>query len=167
MKLFLLRHTTAADSAPSDAARALTTTGQEEARLAGAGLATQGAAPKLIFASPLLRARQTAEIAARAMNFAGTVAILDELSNDHTTVELLHALKRHSTADEILLVGHMPSLAGHVAALIGADSDEDYAFGKGGAAYVDMAELRLGTGHLRWHYRLEQLRKVAAGRPAS
>ena len=161
MKLHFLRHTTAVDIAVSDAARELTRIGQEEARVAGAGLAALGAMPALILASPLLRAQQTAAIAARALNFSGAVATLDELSNDFATADLLRTLKPHRAAAEILLVGHMPSLAGHVAALVGTESDEDFAFGKGSVACVELTELRLGTGQLRWRMRLAQLRELA------
>lgn len=161
MKLYFLRHTTAADIASNDASRALTAIGQEEARRAGAGLAMLGAAPTVILSSPLLRTRQTAEIAARAMGFSGTIETLDDLANDTSTADLIQALRPRAGAGEMLLVGHMPSLAGHVAALVDAESAEDFAFGKGSAACVELAELRLGAGQLRWLKRLEQLTRIA------
>ena len=160
MKLYFLRHTTAADIASNDASRALTAVGQEEARRAGTGLAMLGATPSVILASPLLRARQTAEIAARAMGFAGAIGTLDELASESTTADLIRALKPHATSKEILLVGHMPSLAGHVATLIGVESAEEYSFGKGSVACVELDELRAGAGRLLWQKRLEQLREM-------
>jgi phosphohistidine phosphatase len=72
MKLYLLRHATAADMAPSDAKRELTHEGREEARIAGEALAKLGVRPSHVLSSPLTRARQTAEIAAKALSFPKT-----------------------------------------------------------------------------------------------
>src|SRR5258708_14959043 len=130
MKLYLLRHATAVDVAPSDAERDLTREGREEARIAGAALAELGVRLSHILSSPLLRARQTAEIAAKALKFPGNVEFLEELANNATTTALLKALKPFAPAGEILLVGHMPTLSEHLAALIGAESAQSFPLGK-------------------------------------
>jgi len=62
MKLYFVRHASASDISASDAARKLTNEGCEEARVAGKALVKLGAKPARIFSSPLVRARQTAEI---------------------------------------------------------------------------------------------------------
>ena len=136
--------------------------GEKESRIAGAALKELGAAPVAICSSPLVRARQTAEIAARALSFDGEVEAIDELENGASTPALLQALKSHRHAREILLVGHMPSLAGHVAALIGATlKDLDgLALGKGGVACVQVEELRPGSGRLRWLMRQDHLERL-------
>ena len=159
MRLYFLRHASASDVAPSDAERKLTKEGEEESRIAGAALAQLGVKPARIFSSPLARARQTAEIAARELKFTGPVEILDELLNDASTSVLLKALKSYGNADELLLVGHMPSLAEHVAGLIGAKTADGLPLGKGGAACVDLKSLRIGNGQLRWLMRQKQLRE--------
>jgi len=69
MKLYLLRHATAVDVALSDAERELTREGREEARIAGAALAELGVKVSHILTSPLVRARQTAEIVAKVLKF--------------------------------------------------------------------------------------------------
>jgi phosphohistidine phosphatase len=160
MKLYLLRHATADDIASSDAERELTSEGEEEARIAGAALAELGAKPKHIFSSPLVRARQTAEIASKSLSHAGKVEILDELENGETTVSLLKALKPYGSANEILLVGHIPSLSEHLAGLIGAKSAEGLPLGKGTVACVELEQLRIGAGQLRWLLRQKQLREL-------
>ena len=160
MKLVFLRHTTAADVAPSDAVRPLTPVGEKEAQQAGAGLAALGVMPGVILSSPLLRARQTAQLAARAMNFTGPCLPLNELANDHTSAELLRALKQYRHVDAVLLlVGHMPSMAEHIGSLTGAAFVEG--FGKGSAALVELPELHLGTGQLQWRKRLDELAELA------
>ena len=160
MKLYLIRHATASDTAASDAERELTNEGREEARVAGAALAELGAKPKHIISSPLVRARQTAEIVAKALSFSGQVEILDELENGTTTVSLVKALKPRDSADEILLVGHIPSLSEHLAALIGAKNAEGLPLGKASVACVELERLRIGTGQLRWLMRQGQLREM-------
>lgn len=161
MKLYLLRHATASDVAPTDAQRELTKEGMEESRIAGVALAELGAKPKHIFSSPLVRARQTSEIVAKALGHAGKVEILDELENGTTIVSLVKALKPYDSADEILLVGHIPSLSEHLAALIGAKNAEGLPLGKGTVACVELEKLRVGLGQLRWLLRQKQLRELA------
>jgi phosphohistidine phosphatase len=161
MRLYLLRHATADDIASSDAERELTRAGTEEARFAGSALKEIGVKPKHIFSSPLVRARQTAEIVAKALGFAGKIEILDELENSTTTGSLLKALKSFGSANEILLVGHIPSLSEHLAALIGARSAEGLPLGKGSVACVELEQLRAGAGQLRWLMRQKQLRELA------
>lgn len=161
MRLYFLRHASASDVAPSDAERKLTKEGEEESRVAGAALAELGVKPVHIFSSPLVRARQTAQIAAKELKFSGDIEILDELLNDTSTPALLKALKRHGAANELLLIGHMPSLAEHIAALIDAQSANGLPLGKGGVACVELDQLRAGRGALRWLMRQKQLAKIA------
>ena len=158
MKLYFLRHATASDFAASDEERELTNEGREEARIAGKALAKLGVKPARIVSSPLLRAQQTAEIVAKVLD--SEVEILDELTNDTPTSRLLKAVKAAGEAKETVLVGHMPSLAGHVAHLIRAGSGEGLALGKGSVALVETGELKAGTGELRWLMRQKQLREL-------
>ena len=156
MKLYLLRHATAVDIAVTDSARALTPHGEEEARKVGLALAKLGAKLTHVFHSPLVRARQTAEIAAKSIKFAGTIHSLEELTNGTPTGMLLHAVKRHPNLAEALLIGHMPSITGHIEEL--APSASVFALTPGGGACVDLPELRLGAGKLLW---LKQHRDIA------
>ena len=161
MRLYFLRHASASDVAPSDAERKLTKEGQDESRIAGRALAELGIEPTRIFSSPLVRARQTVEIVARELKFSGHLVILKELLNDTPTPALLKALKSYGDAHELLLVGHMPSLAEHIAALIDAQSAGGLPLDKGGIACVELDRLRAGAGTLRWLMRQKQLAKIA------
>jgi phosphohistidine phosphatase len=162
MKLYLLRHATAVDVAPSDSERELTREGREEAQIVGAALAELGVRLSRILSSSLLRARQTAEIAAKVLKFPGDVEFLEELVNNTTTPALLKALKPMAADSEILLVGHMPALSEHLAALIGAESAQAFPLGKASVACIELEHLRAGTGQLRWLMRQKQLREIAA-----
>ena len=161
MKLYFLRHATASDIATSDEERALTREGREEARIAGAALARLGAKPGQILTSPLVRARQTADLAAAELRFSDEVAVFDELCNGRSTPVLLRALQQFEGTRELLLVGHMPSLAEHLAHLIGAANPSGLALGKGSIACIELAEPRAGQGQLRWFLRQKQLRLLA------
>jgi phosphohistidine phosphatase len=151
MKLYFVRHTTAADVAPSDAQRPLTRQGEEEARIVGAALAGLSVRPGRIFSSPLLRARQTAAIIGKELKFASTTEAIEELNNGESTPSLLRALP---VVSEIVLVGHMPSLAEHIAEMIGTPPSTGLALGKGSVACV---ELRGASGNLQWLKHLQQL----------
>jgi len=161
MRLYFLRHASASDIATSDAERKLTKEGQDESRVAGRALARLGVEPTRIFSSPLVRARQTVEIVAAELKFSGHLVILRELLNDTPTPALLKALKSYGDADELLLVGHMPSLAEHLAALIGAKTAEGLPLEKGGIACIELETSRVDTGQLRWLMRQKQLRRIA------
>ncbi len=160
MKLYLVRHATASDIAPSDAERELTQEGKGEAHIVGSALAELGVKPSRVLSSPLMRARQTAEIAAQALKVHGEVELADELTNGTPTQTLLRALKPCSSEDEILLVGHMPSLSEHLAALIGSKNPQGLPLGKACVACIDLHELRLGRGQLRLLLRQKQLRQI-------
>ncbi len=160
MKLYLLRHATAVDVASSDAERELTPEGREEARVAGAALAELGVKLSHIFTSPLARARQTAAIVAKVLKFPDDVGSLHELENGESTTSLLKSLKPLSATDEILLVGHMPSLSEHLAVLIGAESAQAFPLGKASLACIESEQGRAGTGQLRWLMRQKQLREI-------
>lgn len=161
MKLYLLRHATAHDIAASDAARELTKAGRDEARIAGAALKKLGATLDRVLTSPLVRARQTAELAAAAAGFAGQIEVVAELENGHTTAEWLRAIRTGGADPRVLVVGHMPDLAGHLAVLLGARDAEHFALGKGSLACVELEAWRAGAGQLRWLMRQKQLAEIA------
>ena len=157
MRLYLIRHATAEESASSDARRELTKAGEEESRIVGQALGRLKIKPDMILASPLVRARRTAAIIGRELKFDGETTAIEELANESTSAQLLHALKRLSDKETLLLVGHMPSLADHLAALIGAHGANGLGFGKASVAYVEIDNLREGAGSLHWFMRQKQL----------
>jgi len=161
VKLYLVRHASASDSAPSDADRELTNEGREEPRVAGVVLRKTGTKPEQILSSPLLRARQTAEIIAAELKFPNEIVACDALCNDRSLADLLRAIKPFAGAKEIILVGHMPSLADHLAELLGSDNPAALSMGKASVACVELATLRPGHGELRWFLRQKQLRLLA------
>ena len=160
MKLYLIRHATPHDVGPSDHARTLTPQGEEEARIVGAALAKMGVCPARILTSPLVRSRQTADIIASALAAECDVEPVEELKNGFTTTSLLRLLNRCRLNEEVLLVGHMPDLADHIAQLIGAGSSAGLGLGKGSVACIETPEAKAGSGQLRWLMHQIQLRQL-------
>lgn len=149
MKLYLVRHASAADTAPSDAQRPLTRYGRDEARQLGVALAGMNIQPERILASPLVRAGQTAGILREELKITDPVEIFTPLANGHSTESLLEALP--AATGDLLLVGHMPSLPQHVANITGVGTMEDYPFANCSIACVE-------TGRLHWLKHLSEFR---------
>jgi phosphohistidine phosphatase SixA len=127
VRLFLVRHAEAAPGEPDDL-RPLTSAGRETARRLGQSLADEK--PDAVLASPLLRARETAEQVARA---AGLEVQPDERLAPGASLDDLReaATGRGNT---VVAVGHQPDCSEIVLALTG----RDVAFSPG-----DVAELEL------------------------
>jgi len=110
VRLYLVRHAEAAAGDP-DALRPLTAKGRDQARDLGARLAAEGAGGAAVLTSPLLRARQTGELIARAL---GTEPRPDErLAPGATATSVRAAVIGHG--DAVVAIGHQPD-CGRVAA---------------------------------------------------
>jgi len=149
MKLLLLRHAIAVPADTSgiaDEDRPLTSKGRKRFKKAARGLAEIVATPDLLLASPLLRARETAEIAGKAWGLKVTP---EPLLAGGTPEALLSAVAAHSKLDVVVLVGHEPDLSKLLAHLIGGDG-EGLSFKKGGAALVGLDDDTTSSGRLIW-----------------
>jgi phosphohistidine phosphatase len=127
VRVIIVRHAKAAPGEP-DELRPLTDEGRNAARALGERLA--GRRPDAVLASPLLRARETAEAIARA---AGTTAEVDERLAPGATAELL----REAVEDRgelVVAVGHQPDCSEIYAALTG----DDRGFAPGDAAELEL-----------------------------
>jgi phosphohistidine phosphatase len=122
MQICLLRHAKAelnfSPNPKVDAARVLTPEGKRKMRKIAAGMAALDLKFDLILSSPYARARQTAELAARALDEMDRLAFTDQLAVMAQPADLLTELcARHSPLQSILLVGHEPFL-GELASLL-------------------------------------------------
>jgi len=124
MQLYLIRHAQAEDASAdgSDAARELTAAGAKEMRRVARRLAELGVRFDRVAASPLVRARQTAE----ALRAEGAAATVDEeafLAGNGTLDEARAWLgrQRRAGARTVALVGHQPSLGEWAEALLCGD----------------------------------------------
>lgn len=124
-RISILRH---AKTAPYtdyaiDFQRPLAGRGPDDAGLMAGFLASQEQPPDWIISSPALRARQTAEIAARILGLSQAI-LWDERVYDATAEALLQALQAApERCGHVLLVGHNPGCADLVAGLCAGGSD--------------------------------------------
>ena len=114
MRLYLVRHAEAAPGEP-DELRRLTPQGREQARALGQKLGADGARPRAILTSPLLRARETGGELARAFEAASEPD--ERLAPGATPDDLRAAIA--SRGDEVVVVCHQPDCGRIAAALTG------------------------------------------------
>lgn len=108
MKLYILRHGDAIEQGYDDASRPLSPLGEEQGRVAATTLKKHTETLDLILSSPLLRARQMAEIVQRefpSVNIQTTEHLVSS-SDPRQIIQLLNDMKKNS----VLCVGHQPHL---------------------------------------------------------
>jgi phosphohistidine phosphatase len=94
-----------------DEDRALTARGREVMRRVSLDLARAGYIPEIIFSSPLLRARQTAEILGEHFGDGVPVDTLRDLAPGGDAEALFRQIIKHiRKTPSLMLVGHQPSL---------------------------------------------------------
>jgi len=151
-ELYLIRHGVAEDRGeawPDDAKRPLTAKGKARLTKAMRGLAAAGVQLDLVLTSPLVRARQTADVIAGVFEPHPHIVAIDSLAPGGSYQAVLADLERHSRKSKIALVGHEPDL-GELAARL-AGSRRRWEFKKGGMCRIDVQSLPLGgPGSLRW-----------------
>jgi phosphohistidine phosphatase len=161
--LYLIRHAIAGDRGaewPDDTKRPLTSKGISRMRDVVSGLASLEARVELVLTSPLVRARQTADLVAAGLKPAPPIETLTELSPGVAPVKMSEALSRFDSRREIALVGHEPGLGEFAAWLVG--SKTPFEIKKGGVCRIDVAKLPpSGNGQLVWLATPKMLRSLA------
>jgi phosphohistidine phosphatase len=151
VQVILFRHGPAADRegwSGTDASRPLTAPGRKRTRSAAKGLRALGSAPELVLCSPLIRAKQTASLAARVLELGkGQLHVSRALAPNRSPKALLEELA-HLRVQQVLCVGHAPHLDRFVELVLGA-SPGSLRLKKAGAACVEL-DLPTGHGHLNW-----------------
>lgn len=115
MRLILVRHAEAADHGPSprqeDGLRPLTPGGRSVHATMAAALARIEPGAGWILTSPLVRARETAEITAGAVGVpSSAIRVLEALGDGYSRTGLLEEVRRLPPEAVVILVGHAPTL---------------------------------------------------------
>ncbi len=150
MEILFLRHGIAEERETwkgDDRARPLTARGRRAMERTAVRLAGLGVAPELIVTSPLVRARQTAEIAAAGLGMDDRVVEDGRLAPGFDAGGLRDLLEDRPVTAAVMLVGHEPDFSEIIAELIGGGR---VVCKKGGLARVDVAELSFAGGELVW-----------------
>ena len=154
MELYFLRHGKASEPGSSvsgdDFSRQLTERGVDEMEAEAEALERLGLKPDVILTSPLVRAKQTAEIVARRLGLKKRLIVAEPLSSGCDLDRLRHLLAQHSAAEKVLLVGHEPDFSSLVGELIGGGAASVEIKKAGLAALKVNRSLRPGSGTLRW-----------------
>jgi phosphohistidine phosphatase len=142
MKLYIVRHAIAAPHGAlgiRDEDRALTEEGIRKMHQAAAGLRRLDFVPELILSSPLIRARQTAEILIEEFGKGIELKILDALSPSGMRQALYSTIASYGKKlNSLMLVGHQPSLGEITGEIIGGSAECFIDFKKGGACAIEL-----------------------------
>jgi len=160
--LYLVRHGLAAergDAFPDDTKRPLTPDGVTRLRREARGLQGLGVKVDLILTSPLVRARQTAEVLAPLVTTSGDVKTLDSLAPGGSASATIAALADYARHASIALVGHEPDMGELAAKLVGTRTA--IGFKKGAVCHIDVEGLPpTRPGRLVWFATPKMLRKL-------
>jgi phosphohistidine phosphatase len=144
MKLYFVRHGEAHDLAPSDHERELTEQGKARVENAANVLKTIGISPSVIYSSPRIRAKQTAEIIARVLGL--TVTFHDDVNFGFDVLHVDAFIQPLASKDEVMFVGHNPDMSQIVHKMTGAS----VSMKKGGVARIDLISTKARRGELVW-----------------
>jgi phosphohistidine phosphatase len=151
-EIYMIRHGVAAergDAWPDDTKRPLTAQGLSKMEKAARGLARLEVSFDIILSSPLVRARQTAEVLAAELDGHPPIVNTDALAPGGEYADLIGTLEKHARKPRIALVGHEPGIGELAARLIG--SRHPIEFKKGAICRIDLDEIPPGgPGDLRW-----------------
>lgn len=156
MRVVLMRHGLAHDRAdpqcPPDAERQLTEEGRKKTRKAARGLHALDVKPSRILSSTLVRAQETAIIAAEELGLAvADIVSTEALLPECPPYALFHALYAFDRTDEeILVCGHAPNLDLVLALSLCGGRSAVTRLKKAGAALLEVPELPHPQGELVW-----------------
>jgi phosphohistidine phosphatase len=167
MKLLLLRHAVAEDratfaaSGKEDRLRPLTEEGRKKMRRIGDALAGLLPEVALIATSPYARARDCAEILARAFSGRPVLSETAELAPSGAPAALLKLLQTQKSLPLVACVGHEPNLSQFAGWLLTGQQRSFLELRKGGACLLDFAgRIAPGSATLLWHLTPSLLRAL-------
>jgi phosphohistidine phosphatase len=165
VKVYVVRHGEAEEQRPGagDAERELTREGRVQFEQVVGGLAALGIELDKILTSPLVRARQTAEILARVLPGPKPVEI-DALAPGGRFEAVFRALRDPGSGSGVALVGHEPALGAFVSLATAGIASDSTPLKKGGVACLKFAgEPRPKGAILGWLLTPKQLRRLGEG----
>ena len=122
MIIYVFRHgaaeTKGESPEKSDASRRLTQEGRVQVKNVCEAAKKLGASPSVIISSPLVRAKQTAEIAREILNPKAEFKIDNCLEPESNVDEIYKTLSKISKNDEVMLVTHLPILGNFIADIL-------------------------------------------------
>lgn len=154
MKLYLIRHGDAYEFGdprwPNDEERPLSPRGEEDARRVALALARLVSGVDQVVSSPILRAKQTAEIVCAELGWPDPL-LIEEIAGGPPD-QMLAALTPWNDTNTLAAVGHAPAFPIWASYLITGRDDRELIDMKKGAALCLSFEgaLEAGAGVLEW-----------------
>jgi phosphohistidine phosphatase len=172
MHIYLLRHGVASDFVAGlarDADRPLTKDGWKKMRDEARGMQTLGIEFDLIFTSPYLRTRQTAQAVAEVYEFdADSIISIETLAAGrpfaHPSYRKPEVFTDIGAYDfqKALIVGHMPDMSEMASLLLTGATTTQFEFKKGSLCLIEVDDLPpRHPGVLRWMLTPKQLIALA------
>jgi phosphohistidine phosphatase len=149
MRLYFFRHGLANHDSwdRPDFERPLNDLGKEKTARAAAVLSRLDLKLGLILTSPLVRARQTAEILVENLDLPVGLEIDDRLAPGFDIQDLQGLLRQYAAFGNLMVVGHEPDFSEVIGDLIGG---ADVVVKKGSLARVDLFDVHPANGELVW-----------------
>lgn len=164
MEIYLMQHGEAYPES-EDPERHLTPRGEGQIQASARALQELDVRFDRIVCSTKMRAQQTAQIAARVLDYPlEQIAVTPSLDPNATGAEFLVHLRKLAAPDCILLVGHLPSLGKIASDLLSRSAPVSIHFERGGVCRIDPDPALSGQGELRWYLTPEHLARIA-GKP--
>ena len=168
MEVILIRHAKAEtrdpNSWPDDDQRPLTVEGRAEQRAAARAMKKMGIKFDFIVTSPLLRARETADLVAKGYRWSEAPQVAEELGHEYSVGAVVKLLSKFPPDAAVALVGHEPDFSDLTSALISKNCDVNIAVKKSGVVGIEFnGQAEAGKGVLLYHLKPGHLRKLAEG----
>jgi phosphohistidine phosphatase len=144
--IYFLRHAEAEDFAMSDFDRKLTRKGLDQAERVGKFCVDRHIKPTAILSSPLVRARETAEIVGR--HLALEPVIQDWIACGMRSATLFEKLRTRGKPESVLIVGHEPDMGNAIADFLGLDDASALNIRKATLTAIEAFDIGAGGGVL-------------------
>jgi phosphohistidine phosphatase len=153
MDLYLIRHADALAlgerGITDDEQRPLSEKGERQSEAMGRFFKARGITFDRVVSSPLVRARQTAEIMLKASGIALEITLTDSLTPNARPKKAARYLAK-TGGEKVAVVGHLPHMAYFAAWLVGGKKAQ-FEFSKAGVALVTSGDSPIkGNGVLNW-----------------
>jgi phosphohistidine phosphatase len=154
MQLYIVRHGIAIDredpKCPPDPDRYLTEEGIEKTKQVAKGIAALGATADLLMSSPYVRAMQTAEIFADALDYPKQkIRRTDLLLSASEALVFYRELAKDKQSSTVFCFGHAPHLDDLIAAGLGSKHPVT-SLKKAGVALLELKRVSPPSGELVW-----------------
>jgi phosphohistidine phosphatase len=154
MEIYVVRHGIAIDredpKCPPDPERYLTEEGIEKTKRVAAAVAGLSATPDLLLSSPYVRATQTAEIFAAALDYPKQkIRHTDALLPGAEPTLFFRELAKDKQTSTLFVFGHAPQLDDLIAAALGS-KHHITSLKKAGVALIELKRVSPPSGQLIW-----------------